>query len=91
MSEEAELGVDKPNLEYFVVSSQFDGLWLVERNEHYARHWVFERQRDPNRRLLKMFVGWCNAKVFVLALCDRPVIYVWCRTGGSVGNQVVCF
>lgn len=67
---------DKPSLEYFVVSRQFDGLWSVDHQEYWARNCNFEMHMRTNRRLAKTFAGWHNVKVFALPSHDRPGVYV---------------
>lgn len=48
---------DNLSLEYSLLSLQFDGLWLLDRHECWARDCDFETHMRMNRRLTILFVG----------------------------------
>lgn len=62
----------KPNLEYFVGSSQSDGLWFLGRNKYCGCNYDFQMRMRTSGRLIKMFVEWHKVEVFYLPLRDRP-------------------
>lgn len=49
---------DKPNLKYFVVLLQFDGLWFVDCHEHLERDCGLEMKMCTNSSMTKTFVRW---------------------------------
>lgn len=48
---------DRSNLEYFMVSLQFEGLWFVADDEEQARDFDRETRMHTNLLLVKVFVG----------------------------------
>lgn len=57
MRDQEESLADKPCLEYFVVSLQFDGLWFAYLHEYLAGHCDLEICMRMSRRVTKTFVG----------------------------------
>lgn len=57
MHHQGDCLANKPGLEYFLVSTQSDGLWTVDCHEHWARKCDFERHMRMNRRMTKALVG----------------------------------
>lgn len=53
-----------------------DGFWFVDRYECLMHDCDFEGQMRTNFRLIKTLIAWHNVKVFVLAPCHRPAVYV---------------
>lgn len=74
MRTQEEALADKPNLEYFVVSPQFDGLWFVDRHDHWSREGHLEMPKRSRPPLNNMFGEWYNAKGFALPPCHRPAV-----------------
>lgn len=67
---------DKPNLEYFVVALQFDGLWFLDCHKYWACDCDFQIRMCTSRWLIRPFVGWHNGEVITLSTRDHPVMYV---------------
>lgn len=51
---------DKPGLEYFLVSLQFNELWFADHHGYYACEGDFKMRFLTNHRLAKTFVRWHN-------------------------------
>lgn len=73
--------VRKSNLEYCVVSLQFNSLWFVERHNYWMCDCDFEMHMRESRRLIKNLIEWHNVEVVAPLHRDRPALYVPVRVG----------
>lgn len=67
---------DKPHLDNFVVSLQFNRVWFVDCHQCWAHNCDFEMGMPTNNRLTKTFVGWHNAEMiaFLPGICTQRCI-----------------
>lgn len=64
------------SLEYFLVSLQFDRIWVGGHHGYCAHNCDFEKRMRTIRGLIKTFVWWHDLDVFLLLPRDGPVIFV---------------
>lgn len=79
---------NKPNLEYFVWSAPFVGVWFVDLHEYWGYDCDLKMLRRTSLRMTKTIVGCQNVEVFGLPLRDGPVSGQWVGWESSRSNLV---
>lgn len=75
---------EKPHLDYFVLSVQFDNVRFDDLHKYWGRRCSFGTRVCTSRPIIKTIVLWNKGEVFAVPPRDFPGIYVrmpYCLVG----------